>query len=135
MAMSRRVFCSGWVAAVAAGSAPASFAQGTGVDPQSIVGEWTGTWTAGAVSGGAGPRGGSRGPYSLTIARVEGNVVRGTVESQGATANFRGTLSGNQLTFGNERVQTELTIEGDSMRGTRVFTGTRPAAIELTKRK
>jgi hypothetical protein len=105
------------------------------VDPQSLIGEWRGTWTSGAVTGGPGPRSGRQGPFALTITQVEGNLVRATVEMQGVTSNIRATLLGNQLTFGNEQFQTELTIDGDHMRGTRQRAGTPRTVLELEKRK
>jgi hypothetical protein len=54
---------------------------------------------------------------------------------QGVTSQIRATLRGNQLTFGNEQFQTELTIEGNRMRGTRQRAGTPRTALELEKRK
>ena len=60
-----------------------------GVDPQSLVGEWTGKWTSGAVSGGPGPRSGREGPYALTITQVQGNVVQGTIQVQGIATKIR----------------------------------------------
>ncbi len=41
------------------------------LDHQGLVGDWVGKWT-GTVLPGHGRRGGSGGPYSLTINRVEG---------------------------------------------------------------
>jgi hypothetical protein len=107
----------------------------TTVDPAALVGEWRGTWTAGAVTGGPGPRSGRQGPFVLTIAKVEGNVASGTVEMEGVTSQIRATLRGNQLTFGNEQFQTELTIEGNHMRGTRQRAGTPRTVLDLEKRK
>jgi hypothetical protein len=124
------------VALIAVSGASIGFGQvATTVDPAALVGEWSGTWTAGAVTGSPGSRSGRQGPFILTITKVEGNVVGGTVEVQGVTSKIRATLRGNQLTFGNEQFQTELTIEGDRMRGTRQRAGTPSALLELGKRK
>jgi hypothetical protein len=125
-----------FAALIATGWASTAFGQGaTTVDPAALVGEWRGTWTAGAVTGSPGPRGGRQGPFVLTIATVEGTVVGGTVEMLGVTPKIRATLRGNQLTFGNEQFQTELTVEGDHMRGNRQRAGTPSTMIELQKRK
>jgi hypothetical protein len=88
----------------------------TPVDPQSLVGEWTGSWISAWV-------GGSTGAYQLTIARVEGNTVYGRFEF--TTRNVRGrregdfvgTVEGNRLTWGAEQ-KSELTIDGARMFGT-----------------
>ncbi len=105
-----------------------------GLDPQSLIGEWTGKWTSGAVTGGPGPRSGREGPFALMITQVQGNVVHGTVEVAGVTTKIRATLQGNQLRFGNEQIQTELTIDGDHMRGTRQRAGTPQALLDLERR-
>lgn len=104
--------------------------QDASFDPQSLVGQWVGTWTE------TGARGLS-GSYHMTIEKVEGNQVRGNAEMAGRRVPvppFRvsGTLSGNRLTYGR-RVKTELTIEGNRMTG-----GTSGAnddvRIELTRK-
>ena len=105
------------------------------LDPQSLIGEWRGKWTSGAATGGPGPRSGREGPFALTITRVQGTVVQGTIEIQGVTTKIRATLQGNQLRFGNEQIQTELTIDGDHMRGTRQRAGAPQALLDLEKRK
>ena len=122
------------VVIVVASSASTGRAQ-PGLDPQSLIGEWTGKWTSGAVTGGPGPRSGREGPFALTITQVQGNVVHGTVEVAGVTTKIRATLQGNQLRFGNEQIQTELTIDGDHMRGTRQRAGTPQALLDLEKKK
>ena len=106
-----------------------------GLDPQSLVGEWRGKWTSGAATGGPGPRSGREGPFGLTITEVRGNVVRATIEVGGATTAIRATLQGNQLKFGNEQIQTELTIDGDHMRGTRQRAGAPQAEVDLQKQR
>lgn len=119
---------------IVASSAATGRAQ-PGLDPQSLIGEWRGKWTSGAVTGGPGPRSGREGPFALTIAQVQGNVVHGTVEVAGVTTKIRATLQGNQLKFGNEQIQTELTIDGEHMRGTRQRAGAPQTVLELEKRK
>jgi hypothetical protein len=82
------------------------------VDPQSLVGEWTGSWVDKR-------EGKSKGQYSLTIEKVEGNQVHGRGEvSARRTSEFKfvGTLEGNRLTFGRD-TKTVFTIEGTQMRG------------------
>ncbi len=94
-----------------------AWAQAPAVDPRSLVGEWQGTW-----------RGGTHiretsGRYSLTIARVDGNAVFGTVDGVGAQATFtypvQGSVTGNTLRFTNPRgIATELVVSGNTMTGT-----------------
>jgi Biogenesis factor required for ATP synthase 1, C-terminal domain len=122
------------VVIIVASSASTGRAQ-PGLDPQVLIGEWRGKWTSGAVTGGPGPRSGREGPFALTITRVQGNVVHGTIEMQGVTTKIRATLQGNQLRFGNEQIQTELTIDGDHMRGTRQRAGTPQVLLDLEKGK
>jgi hypothetical protein len=117
------------VLVLVAGFVATALAQ-SGLDPQSLVGEWTGNWTSGAVTGGPGPRSGRQGPFALTSTQVQGNVVYATVETAGLTTPIRAALQGNQLRPGNDQIQTELTIEGDRMRGTRQRAGTPQAAVE-----
>jgi hypothetical protein len=104
------------------------------LDPQSLIGEWTGKWTSGATTGGPGPRSGREGPFALTISQVQGSVVHGAFTMAGVTTKIRATLQGNQLRFGNEQTQTELTIDGDQMRGTRQRAGTPLVMLELKKK-
>jgi hypothetical protein len=84
------------------------------VDPQSLVGQWSGNWTEKSESK-------MNGPYYITIERVEGNKVFGRAEvhsMKGKTEfQFVGTLQGNRLTFGRDNV-TDLTIDGNRMEGT-----------------
>jgi len=103
------------------------------VDPQALIGEWTGRWRQGAV-GGPGGRGGTQGPYKLLITKVEGDRVSGSLDTQGFSGNVTATLSGNQLSFGNDRVQTQLTVDGNQMRGTRSGGGLPTREIQLTKK-
>jgi hypothetical protein len=107
------------------------------LDHQGLIGDWVGKWT-GTIVPGHGRRGGSGGPYSLTINRVEGENVFATVAFPAAfqgTRNVRATLAGNNLTFGNEQFTTALTIEGDQIRGTVTGGGIPPREIALTRKK
>jgi hypothetical protein len=77
-------------------------------DPQSLVGEWVGSWTKAGMIGAGGPSGG---PYRMTIRRVEGSRVFGHLDfsvKQTVDLDFVGTLDGNRLTYG----RTQLTIYG-----------------------
>lgn len=97
------------------------------VDPQSLVGQWGGSWTDKAS-------GKLTGQYWLTIDRVRGRRVFGEVEASGpprsAKFKFAGTLDGNRLRFTSGSAVTELTVHGQEMRG-----GTALRAFNLTKRK
>jgi|SRR5215475_8624821 len=104
------------------------------LDPQSLVGQWTGKWIAAATGGGNGGRGGTQGPYSLTITRVEGDVVFATVEYREFSGNVRGTISDNQLTFVGPQFRTELRIDGNQMRGLRQGGGLPPREIQIVKK-
>jgi hypothetical protein len=87
------------------------------IDPQSLVGVWTGSWTNRQWSGRSA---GGTGDYKLTIERVEGSQVygRGTFYGPKGTNEFDvvGTLEGNQLTYGKKFV-TKLLIRKGEMTG------------------
>ena len=107
------------------------------LDPQALIGEWVGKWS-GTTLPGHGRHGGSGGPYALTIDRVDGDRVFATVAFPAAfegTRNVRATLSGNNLTFGNERFTTALSIDGDQMRGAVTGGGIPSREIALIKKK
>jgi hypothetical protein len=104
------------------------------LDPQALIGEWVGKWTR-TILPGHGRYGGQEGPYALTIDRVDGNHVFGTVNYQGQSRTIRANLSGNRLTFGNERFTTALNIDGDQIRGTLEGGGVPPREIALVKKK
>ena len=124
-----------FLACLALGSTQLVSAQTAALDPQSLVGEWTGKWIAAAVVGqGGGGRGGMQGPYSLVITKVEGGSVFATLETQGFSGPIRATLAGNSLTFGGGLFRTELTVDGNEMRGTRQGGGIPPRAIQLVKK-
>jgi hypothetical protein len=108
-----------------------------------LLGEWVGKWTGTLYQGtgappAAPPRGiQNNGDYRLMITKVEGNKVHGWVQQPGLTVpefKFVGTLNQNILSYGNERYQTELTIKGDKMTGTRQG-GTVPWQISLQRKK
>ena len=103
-------------------------------DPQSLVGEWVGKWSAGATSGGTGGRGGTQGPYSLVITRVQGDQVFGKVEFQEFSGNVRGRSPATTSPSPASACRTELTIHGNEMRGTRQATAARPREIQLLKK-
>ena len=107
---------------VVAALAPTTWPQTPEVDPQALIGQWSGSWIlVNDVN--------TTGKYYLTIERVEGAKVFGQGEFSGRrTIPFKvnGTLSGNRLTYG----KAELTIHGNQM------TGTAPdIKITLTKEK
>ena len=91
------------------------FAQTTS-DPQALIGEWSGLATQ-ISSRGAG----SRGPYTLSIERVEGVKVYGWTSRPGGgqSTSFVGALRGNTLTFYTGRFATDLTVAGTRMYGVR----------------
>ena len=109
--MTRREFvraCAG--AVIAIGAAARTGAQTPPLDPQSLVGQWVGSWVNAH-------EGKLNGKYYLTIDRVVGEKVFGKGEFVGrTTTEFKigGTLSCNLLTFG----RTTLTVDGNQMRGT-----------------
>ena len=122
------LFMSSLVAVTALGGSAWSQAP---LDPQSLIGDWNGSWTNKKVQG-------VNGPYHLKIERVQGNKVYGQVEmSWRDTVRFRlvGTLDGNRLTF-NPDNPTELSIEGNQMKGSaQGSVRANPMEITLTKAK
>jgi hypothetical protein len=89
--------------------APSAWSQTPEIDPQALVGRWSGSWIGAHQSK-------HSGKYYLTIERVEGQKVYGRREITGrydTEGKITGRLWGNQLTFS----KTELTIDGDAMRG------------------
>src|SRR4029453_3918834 len=80
--------------------------------PESLIGDWNGSWTNKKAQG-------VNGQYHLMIEQVNGKKVYGQVEFSGPqTAQFKllGTLDGNRLTFGGPN-PTEFLIEGNQMKG------------------
>lgn len=130
---SRRLAFALVLACLALRPIPLVFAQAT-LDPQSLVGEWAGKWIAAATGGGNGGRGGTQGPYALVITKIEGDRVFATVESREFSGAVRGTLADNRLTFAGPQFRTELTIEGNQMRGLRQGGGLPPREIQLVKK-
>lgn len=103
----------------------------TPLDPQSLIGEWRGSWTSTQMHRARAAS--ASGQYYLTIEKVEGNKVHGRAEIIGRTEfKFVGTLDGNRLTFGQDTI-TELVIDGDHMRGS--SRGTFARDITLSKKK
>ena len=99
--------------------------QSGALDPQSLVGQWSGEWVGGANQK-------ANGRYYLTIEKVEGNKVSGKGQVLGRrTTEFTigGTLDGNRLSYG----KTVLTVDGDRMNGQ--DGGNLSAHISLTKGK
>jgi hypothetical protein len=94
------------------------------LDPQSILGEWQGTWAMASSRG-------STGSYYITINKVEGEKVQGRSErpASGKSAesnwNFVGTLAGNVMTVKTPDLAMELTINGKSMTGWSLIRGNR----------
>jgi hypothetical protein len=103
----------------------------TPLDPQSLVGEWSGSWRNTKLPG-------ANGQYQLTIDEVKGDKVYGQVVISGReTLQFKllGTLAGNRLTFSSGN-PTVLLIDGNQMRGnSQGSVRTNPMDIALTKSK
>ena len=107
------------------------------LDPQTLIGEWTGKWvrqTPGAVQGGR--RLTTNGAYRLVINKIEGQAVSADIYAEGVNVEgsqktvereVRGRLEGSTLTFG----PTRFTVTEKEMRGTR----TGPAAVEINLTK
>ena len=84
------------------------------LDPQSLVGAWSGRW---AVHTYQGPRGG--GQCYLTISKVEANTVHAVIEILGTGATkseFTGRLEGDRILREGGRM--EFTVTGNLMKGT-----------------
>ena len=103
----------------------------TSIDPQSLVGEWSGKWSGIWGTGSAT----LSGNYVLRIRKVEGEKVFGEVEWTGRgtqKTNLIGTFDGRRLTYGNA----ELIVEGNHMAGGRAVQDfPRGIKIDLTKEK
>jgi hypothetical protein len=112
----RRLVLAGLAVSLAAVFVPLAGVVAQNVDPQSLVGQWTGTWTEKSESK-------MNGPYYITIERVDGNRVfgRAEVHSRSGKTEFQfvGTLQGNRLTYGRDNVA-DLTIDGNRMEGTAI---------------
>ena len=97
---------------VAVATLVVSAASETPLDPQSLVGEWSGSWKNPQLPG-------ANGRYQLTVDEVKGDKVYGQVVISGReTLQFKllGTLAGNRLTFSSAN-PTVLLIDGNQMRG------------------
>ena len=99
------------------------------LEPQSLIGEWIGTWEGKMAS--------VSGPYRLTIQRIDGEKVRGRVETSGGRGENRtfpitGVLRGNHLTYGTSNFTVDLEISGSEMHGN--WSGLVQREISLTKK-
>jgi hypothetical protein len=125
----RRLVLVGLAISVAAALVPVAGVVAQNVDPQSLVGQWTGTWTEKSESK-------MNGPYYITIERVDGNRVFGRCEVHSRSGKtefqFVGTLAGNRLTYGRDNVA-DLTIDGNRMEGTAI--GRTNWRLKLNKQK
>jgi len=103
----------------------------TRLDPQSLVGEWSGSWIDRQ-------RPGANGQYHLKIDEVKGDKVYGQVFISGRESvqfKLSGTLEGNRLTFGSAN-PTVFLIEGNQMKGNaQGSVRANPMEIALTKTK
>jgi hypothetical protein len=109
-----------WLLSMSAASAQSA------VDPQSLVGEWQGSWKGRVDSS---ERSGS---YFLIVERVDAGVVSLRVLRVTGKAtderSIKGKLTGNVLTYG----PVTLTIENNTMRGK--SSAGRGSEIELRKK-
>jgi hypothetical protein len=126
----RRLVLAGLAISVAAVVVPVTGVVAQNVDPQSLVGQWTGTWTEKSQSK-------MNGRYYITIEKVDGKRVFGRAEVHGSGSGknefqFVGTLEGNRLTYGRDNV-TDLTIDGNRMEGTSI--GRHNWRLKLNKQK
>ena len=123
--------CSVLIAFVMAAFTVAPATAQTPVDPQSLLGEWSGKWSGIWGTGSAT----LSGDYVLRIRKVEGEKVFGEVEwtNRGTQkTNLIGTFDGRRLTYGNA----ELIVEGNHMAGGRAVQDfPRGIKIDLTKEK
>jgi len=90
------------------------YAQTANVEPQSLIGEWTGNVTESIDA-----------QYFLTITKVEGNNVVGKARAIGARGgrtdwyDIFGSLQGNVLKYhtADNDLSVELVVDGDTMKG------------------
>jgi hypothetical protein len=123
----RLVVLVGWLLGVAGGGHAQS------LDPQSLIGDWVGTWQGKLAS--------ASGPYRLVVEQVNGDKVLGHVETtsgrskQNAPTSFKiaGAVKGNHLTYGTKNYQVDLEVNGSEMRGT--WTGLAHRDLTLVKQK
>ena len=107
-------------------------ARGADLDPQSLIGEWQGTWSLASSRG-------TTGNYYITIKKVEGEKVYGRSERPAAGRtpefnwNFVGTLAGNVVTVKASDLAMELNVNGTSMTGWSLARGNR-YDLNLTKK-
>jgi hypothetical protein len=104
-------------------AAPRAHATESGVDAQSLVGDWAGEWVNPRIQTSA-----STGRYYLIVERVAGDQVylrieRPDLKDPRLLRQVRGVghLAGNRLVYGPPNgPRTELVIDGRQMRGTMV---------------
>lgn len=101
------------------------------LDPQSLIGEWTGKWVTQVAGLSQTRRIATSGAYRLVIKKVEGRTVSADIYAEGAQGTLergvRGTLEGNTLTFG----PVKFTVTGKDMRGN----SSSPASLEINLTK
>ena len=106
----------------------------TTIDPEWLIGEWQGQWTAVQASGPKYP-----GPYMLTIKVVSGGRLvygEGTIRSVFGGIrpfSFVGVLEENRLTYPGAWGKTTLLIGGSEMRGTILSGDGSIKTVEVTK--
>jgi hypothetical protein len=131
----RLIVLSVWLAAIAWGCAVAPAVQAP--YPESLVGEWWGTWQSVNVPG-------YSGQYYLTISYIDGNTVWGGFRVHPAAGirtiiegPFQGTLKDGRLLSGGVDSRMELTITGNEMAGhaqSTLYGNTRMRLIKATSR-
>ena len=115
----------GFILMVLMASPGSGAAQSNTLDPQSLIGEWWGQWTT---------RDGRTGQYYVSVESVNGQTVTGKVSGTVRSAfefRFRGSLADRTLSFRG----TQLTIDGDTMRGTWNVESGPSRTIAVSKRK
>ncbi|MGH7894112.1 MAG: hypothetical protein ACREQL_05540 [Candidatus Binatia bacterium] len=111
---------------VVALAVPSAWAQGA-INPQTLVGQWTGSWIERSNES-------SSGRYHLRISKVDGDKVHCAGQfDAGRTIPFIATLTGNEIRFVGQANIIELTLGGGQLVGT--LSGTRNVRFTLTKEK
>ena len=95
------------------------------IDPQALVGQWTGPWVERSNES-------SSGRYHLKISKVEGDKVHCAGQfDAGRVILFVATLTGNQIRFVGQASTIELSLGANQLTGT--VSGTRNVRFTLTK--
>ena len=105
-----------------------AFAQQPTLDPQSLVGNWAGTWKFNQA----------RGDYYLTVSRIENGTYYGSAKYTGTQSNapqeIVGKLEGDVFKYSTNTGGTVvLKVDGDKMTGT--GSGRSANAIEFSLQK